>query len=204
MERRRSWAAPGSRHDRIVSFSRLALPMGIGVLAAFVVMAPVYSSGDVSFMLDKNKVDVAHERLRIQSATYRGEDGKGQAFTLTADSAVQRSSAEPVVQLHGLAARIALPDGPADIRADAGRYDMDTQQVAAVGPIRMEGANGYRLDTRDSTLDLKTRRMASGGAVTGQVPQGTFSGDRMTADLAGRIVTLDGHARLRIVPHRAR
>ena len=65
-------------------------------------------------------------------------------------------------------------------------------------------SNGYDLKTHDATVDLKKRTMASGGAVTGTVPQGSFSADRMHADLDQRSVRLDGHAHLRIVPGRAR
>ena len=201
---RQHWAAPGSAHDRLVGFLRWALPSGVGVLGAFLVLAPLYASGDVSFVLDKNKVEVAHERLKIQSARYRGEDGKGQPFTLSARSAVQKSSAEPVVQIAGLAALLQLADGPARIVADQGRYDMTRERVQMDGPIRFTGPNGYRLDTHDATADLKTRRLQSGGAVTGTVPQGSFSADRLHADLDQRTVRLDGHAHLRIVPGRAR
>lgn len=201
---RQIWAAPGSSHDRVIGALRIALPVLIGVLAAFLVMMPLAGSGDVSFLLDKNKVEVAKERLRIQSATYRGEDGKGQPFQLTAGSAVQKSSAEPIVQISRLAAQIGLADGPANLVADHGRYDMDSQQVMVDGPLRFTATGGYQLDTKDATVDLKTRRMRSGGAVTGSVPQGTFSASRLTADLESHVVTLDGNARLRIVPRRTR
>ena len=39
--------------------------------------------------------------------------------------------------------------------------------------------------------------------MTGTVPQGTFSANKLRADLEERTVTLDGNARLRIVPQRA-
>ena len=201
---RQVWAAPGSSHDTLIGALRVALPVAIGVLAAFVVVLPLYAGGDVSFLLDKNKVEVARERLRVQQASYRGEDGRGQPFALTAGSAVQRSATEPVVELDRLSARIGLSDGPATVVAGKGRYDMDSQQVKIDGPLRFDGSGGYRLDTRDATVDLKTRRLTSGGAVTGAVPQGTFSGDRMTADLDRHIVRIDGNARLRIVPRRRR
>jgi lipopolysaccharide export system protein LptC len=201
---RQVWAAPGSSHDRVVTGSRILLPVGIGILAAFLVMAPLTKSGDVSFLLDKNKVEVAKERLRIQQALYRGEDGKGQPFALTAGSAVQKSSREPIVQLKTLSAAISLPDGPATLIANKGNYNMNSEQVAVEGPIRFRAANGYQLDTNDATVDLKTRKLQSGGAVTGTVPQGTFSANGMKADLESHIVTLDGNARLRIVPGRNR
>jgi lipopolysaccharide export system protein LptC len=201
---RQVWAAPGSPHDRLVRFLQWALPCAVGVLTAFLVLAPLYASGDVSFVLDKNKVEVAHERLKIQSAQYRGEDGKGQPFILSAQSAVQKSSAEPVVQIGGLAALLQLADGPAQFKAKTGRYDMDTQQVKVDGAIDFTGPNNYDLKTHDATVDLKQRTLASGGAVTGTVPQGSFSADRLHADLDQRNVRLDGHAHLRIIPGRAR
>lgn len=201
---RQRWAAPGSSHDRLVAMLRIALPVLIGVLAAFVVVLPLYAGGDVSFLLDKNKVEVARERLRVQSATYRGEDDKGQPFALAAGSAVQKSSAEPIVKLDDLSARIGLTDGPASIVARHGHYDMDRQQVTVDGPVRVDSSGGYRLETQNSTLDLKTRTLKSGGAVTGMVPQGTFSADQLNADLETHVVRLDGNARLRIVPRRAR
>ncbi len=201
---RQIWAAPGSSHDRLVRASGVALPVAIGVLAAFLVMAPLTMRGDVSFLLDKNKVEVAQERLRIQQANYRGEDGKGQPFALTAGSAIQKSSAEPIVQLRTLSAAIRLPDGPASLIANRGRYNMTTEQVMIDGPVLFKAAGGYRLDTQDSTVDLKTRKMQSGGAVTGTVPQGKFSADAMKADLETHVVTLDGNARLRIVPGRTK
>jgi lipopolysaccharide export system protein LptC len=187
----------------VVRGALVVLPMSIGVLSAFLVLSPLFMGGDVSFLLDKNKVEVARERLRIQSAEYRGADSKGRAFRLTAGSALQKSSAEPVVQLNALAAEIALADGPAQIKADSGRYDMDKERVAIDGPIRFQTADGYTLTTHDATVDLKTRQLASGGAVQGTTPMGTFSGDQLNADLDARTVTLNGNARLRIVPGRA-
>ncbi len=201
---REEWAAPGSRHDRLVAVMRVALPTGIGILSAFLVMAPLTAVGDVSFVLDKKKVEVAHERMKIQSARYRGQDTKGQPFELDAGSAIQRSSAEPVVQLRDLSAGIQLTDGPARVVAGQGHYDMDTQRVTLEGPIAVRAAGGYRLDTSNATVDLESRRMQSAGAVTGTVPQGTFRGDRMRADLEARTVTLDGNARLRFVPRGAK
>ncbi len=201
---RQHWAAPGGSHDRLVAVLQAALPMGIGVLAAFLVMAPLFMGGDVSFVLDKNKVEVAKERLKIVEARYRGEDTRGQTFALTAGSAVQQSSAEPIVQLNRLAAAIQLRDGPAELKADSGRYDMAREQVKVDGPIRVTATDGYSLNTRNTTVDLKTRTLNSAGAVSGTTPMGVFSSDRLSADLDARTVKLEGNARLRIVPGRAK
>lgn len=197
---RQRMAAPGSGHDRLIGLLRIGLPMGVGVLAAFLVMAPLTSAGDVSFVLDKNRVEVAAERLRTQAARYRGEDSRGRPFVIDAGSAVQRSSAEPVVRMNDLAARLQLPDGPATLAADRGVYRMDREEVLVDGPVRFRAADGYRLDTSDAVADLRTRQITSTGPVTGATPQGTFSANTMRADLEARTVRLEGNARLRVVP----
>lgn len=201
---RQIWAGPGSSHDKVVATARFLLPVLIGILAAFLVTAPLTMQGDVSFLLDKNKVEVARERLRIQSAVYRGADANGRPFSLHAGSAVQKTSAVPTVQLDQLAAEIALADGPARLRADSGRYNLDTEQVQIAGPARIVSSGGYDLTTSNPLVDLKSRQLSSKGGVTGKVPQGSFSADNMRARLEDRVVTLDGNARLRIVPRRTK
>lgn len=196
---RQRWAAPGSAHDRLIAVLRPLLPAAIGVLTAFLAVAPLTTGGDLSFVLAKDQVEVAKERMRVSEALYRGEDAKGQPFALSAGSAVQISSRDPVVRLSDLSARIRLQDGPAVLRANQGRYDMESEKVAVDGPVLFESADGYRLATRDVNVDLKSRTLVSDGRVEGRMPLGTFSADRLSADLPDRSVTLAGRARLRIV-----
>ena len=181
----------------------IALPICIGVLGAFLIVAPLMMGGEMSFLLDKNRVDVAKERLRIERAEYRGDDAKGQAFHLHAGSAIQQSSSEPVVQLNDLQAEIRLAEGPATLVAPRGKYDLNSEQVAVDGPIRFQTSDGYVLNTQNATVDLKSRTLQSGGAVNGNTPMGVFSGNKLSADLEKRTVLLDGNARLRIFPKRA-
>jgi lipopolysaccharide export system protein LptC len=53
-------------------------------------------------------------------------------------------------------------------------------------------------------VDLKANRANGNGGVQGTIPSGTFSADRISANLAGESVTLEGHARLRMVPGKLR
>lgn len=196
---RQRLAAPGGRQDRIVRIARVALPMAAGVLVALLAMAPLTNGRDVSFLLDKTKVDVAPERMRAQAAEYRGRDDKGQPFSLTARSAVQRSTADQVVRMNGLAARIGLADGPAALTAEQGRYDLTGERVAIDGPVLFSAPDGYKLATSDVTVDMRTRKMESAGPVQGRMPLGAFSADKLSADLGERRVVLEGRVRLKIV-----
>jgi lipopolysaccharide export system protein LptC len=196
---RQHWAVPGSSHDRLIRTLRIILPLAILALVILLAAAPLTIGRDISFVLSKDRVEVAKERMRVTEAIYRGADSKGRPFLLRAGSAVQVSSRDPVVRLNTLSARIALADGPAVIAARKGRYDMDSERVAIDGPVIFQAADGYRIETRDVGIDLTNRQMASGGPVDGRMPLGTFSANHMRADLNSRTVILDGRARLHIV-----
>lgn len=201
---RRLWAGPGGSHDRLVAVLARALPMGVGVLAALMVITPLSPRGEISFLLDRNKVAVIEDRLRVDNALYRGADNQGRPFSLTAGEAVQRSSAEGIVRMNDLVARLLLEEGPARLSAQAGLYDIDEDTVAVTGPMRMIAADGYRMMARDVSVDLETKQLVGAGGVDGAIPAGTFSADRLTADLSARTVTLTGNARLRMEPGKLR
>jgi lipopolysaccharide export system protein LptC len=193
------WAVPGSAHDRIVRWSKILLPSAVGVLIAVLMLAPLDKHGDVSFILDKKKVENAPERMRVETARYVGADNKGQKFEITANRAIQHSSEVPVVDIEGMFARLALANGPLMILANQGRYDLDSQKVDVNGPVRVVGPDGYRLETRDVRVDLKSRQLASSGPVAGQMRLGQFQAGNLQADLGSRTIVLNGGARLKIV-----
>ena len=202
--RRRVSAAPGGLHDRIVRLLAVVLPMGVGVLVAVMVLTPLSPRGEISFLLDRNKVAMVEDRLRVASAMYRGQDDKGRNFSITAGSAVQHSAQRPVVEMKDLVARLLLAEGPAVVNAQNGNYDVGRQFVDVLGPVNVETADGYRMTALNVSLDIDKQHLVSHGPVEGRIPSGTFTADRLIADLQERTVTLDGHARLRMVPGKLR
>ena len=195
---KRSWAAPGGLHDHLIRVMKLLLPALVGMLLAYLLLSPLSKKAEISFLLDKNKVDVAGERLKVQAAQYRGMDNEGRPFVIDTASAVQATSSEPVVDIRGMAARIMLAEGQATLSADRGRYDMQAQTVDVAGPILFTAADGYRLETSDVAVDLNNQSMASRKGVSGRMPLGRFTAGQMRVDLPGRKVILTGRARLHI------
>ena len=199
-DRRRAFALPGSALDRTVRWLALGLPALVGMIVALMVVTPLGPRGEVSFLLDRNKVATAPNRLFVNNAVYRGEDDQGRPFSLTAGAAVQHSASVPEVEMRNLLGRITLNEGPAQISADSGRYNYNTDQVAIDSEVNFVAADGYRITARGVSIDLAKKTMVGSGGVSGAVPAGTFSADSIEADLATRIVALQGHARLHMVP----
>jgi lipopolysaccharide export system protein LptC len=196
---KRHWAEPGSRHDQLVRYAKVGLPLIAAAFLIVLAVAPFDQRGDVSFILDKKEVDKAAERMRIETARYSGEDNRGNKFEITAQRAIQQSSDQPIVNIEGMLARLRLAQGPVTIAANRGRYDLDTHLVDVVGPIRVAGPNDYRLETRDVTVDLKERTMRSHGPASGAMRLGRFEAGELSADLGERRIVLGGGARLKIV-----
>ena len=201
---RQHFAAPGGSHDKLVAFLAKALPIGVGVLAAVMVITPLSPRGEVSFLLDRNKVAIINERLSVDNAMYRGRDDKGRPFSISAGEAVQRSSAEGLVRMDDLVAQLLLPDGPARLTAPGGVYDIDQEVVSINGAVQLNAADGYTMTARGVSVNLQQRTMVGDDGVEGEVPAGSFSARSIRADLSERTLTLEGDARLSMIPGQLR
>ena len=140
----------------------------------------------------------------MNDASYRGADGRGRPFVVTAGSAVQQTVSVPVVRMDRLVAQLRMNEGPAEIRAPEGAYDYNAEKIAVDGPVDFSAADGYRMQTRNVAIDINARTAVGSGGVSGTVPTGTFRADKIVADLEGRTVKLEGNARLRMTPGKLR
>ena len=201
---RRRAALPGTPRDAMVTVLKVALPLAALGLLATIVVWPLTSAREFSFLLSKDKVAMATDRLRLDNAVYRGQTAKGQPFVIKAGGAVQHSSAVPVVELSNLAATLAMDDGPARVTAPSGRYDMDNDRLNIAGPVRVDGDAGYTLDSQGVEVSLIARTVKTDEPVSGTLPLGTFRSDTLHADLAGKVMVLQGRAHLHILGRSAR
>ena len=190
--RKQGWAAPGGLHDFLVRFLKVALPAGIGVLMAFLALAPLNRGQDISFLLDKNKVEVTRERLRVQSARYRGQDDKGRPFLLSAQNAAQLSGGDPIVSIENIQAQMRLDSGLATVSSPRARYNLEAETIAMAGPVRFQDAQGYRLAAGASTLNVGSQILTSREPATLFAPDGRRVETRSArVDLNTRRVTSD-------------
>lgn len=190
--KRQQRAAKGGAYDAFLKTVKFALPLAVGALLAVFVLAPLFKDGEVGFVLAKDKVEIAKERMRVNDAMYRGEDNKGQPFSLAAGSAVQKTSVNPVVDMQNLAAKIWLTDGAASLSAQQGLYDMKAETVDVPGTINFQSEQGYALTVGHALIDLNSQTLAGRGRVSGQIPLGTFTGSDLSADLDKQTVQLSG------------
>lgn len=191
-------ALPGSRHERVMAQLKWLLPASGGALAITILLWPLLAAQEFSFLLAKDQVAVAPERLKVTRAEYRGKTAAGEVFSIVAGTALQRSSAEPVVELTGLAASIDDRDGPSRVTAPKGRYFINDDRLEVSGPVKLRSDGGYRIDAETVVVDMKRRTVRTDEAVTGLTPIGNFSANSLSGDLAGKRISLIGKVHLRI------
>lgn len=195
-DKRRAFATPGGFHDGLIRFLGKLLPIAIGVAAAIMLLSPLAQRNEISFLLDRNKVDITRARVQVDQADYRGIDNDQQIFSISAKSAVQNNPAVPVVSMLDLVATLQMRDGPASLVAPTADYNFSSQNVASVGPVNFKAADGYTMVTHNVDIDLQTKVARGENGVSGTTPTGTFTAQSIKADFNERTVTLDGKARL--------
>lgn len=188
---------PGGRHDFRVGILKTVLPVASAIVILTLVVLPLISRQEFSFLLSKNSAEVAGERMQVEDATYRGRTGAGEPFVVHASSALQKSSSVPVVLLRGLSAEITQEEGPARISAPSGEFMIDDNRVVVDGPVKAESASGYQLEGKRIVIDIGSKRVVSSDPVSGVLPSGTFRANSFLADFSGGRVVLEGDAQLR-------
>ncbi|WP_343609116.1 LPS export ABC transporter periplasmic protein LptC [Novosphingobium sp.] len=199
-DKRRAMALPGCQRELLLGTLGRFLPGAAGVVVAVMVVWPLFPHNSVSFLLDRNKVQVTENRMLIQSAAYRGKDTEGRPFELSARDAVQHSAQDPLVRMNQLIGTIALNDGPARLEAAQGNFDIAREQLTVPGQLRFQHAGGYDMHANQVVIDVRHQTVLSKGSASGLIPSGDFSGDHMYADLDKHTVRLEGRARLRMTP----
>lgn len=199
---RRQSMLPGSSRDTVVRIAKLALPATAAALFLVLLLVPLTRVQEFSFLLSKDNAMRAGERMAVEEALYRGQTADGEPFRISADSGVQKSSAEPVVILSGLAAEIDRANGQVRVTAPSGAFDMESNRVTVDGPVMARSQSGYSLDGANIVVDINASRVISDQPVRGTLPSGQFSADRFEADIDGGRILLDGRASLRLTPSR--
>jgi len=190
----------GGGYDRFVRLMRVLMPGASVLLLLTVLVWPLVSGQEMSFVLSKDRVEVSPERLRMESPRYRGTDERGRPFEITARRAVQRTSATPVVELEEVSAQMAMANDVVRVKAETGSYDLDRKQLKATGPLVLTTDRGYRFTTRNAIVDLASKTAYGSDGVEGNGPLGTFRAQRFRADISAETVVFEGRTKMRITP----
>jgi lipopolysaccharide export system protein LptC len=179
---------------------RVALPSIIGVLLALLVVSPFSQTQEMSFVLDKDEVNMARERLRLTKRhVSRRRQPRPPLHACAAAARCRKAQANHCIRLHRFVGADIDARRSGRTGAGQGYYNLQKpKKSGSKGHCPLLAADGFSLTASNVEFALKTRQIESFGPVSGAMKVGTFSAGKLRADVDARIVRLEGGAHLRI------
>lgn len=165
---------------------------GFGLLAT-VFLWQKLNEVEPGFMLSFSEMSAKGDQLQMFALRYQGTDKKGNAFTVTADTATQESLDSQEINLEGIQADITLVDGTwLNLSARSGLYRPDQGFLLLDGDVTIYSSTGYELHARSTVLELDQDLIKSDEPVSGQGPAGEFMAERFETNLDLDVLSFHG------------
>lgn len=192
----------GRRYSRFVGLMKVALPVAALALIAAVVAWP---GGDASrpgaLPISFANIKIDPTGLTMKSPRFVGVDNQGQAYTVTADEAVQDKADAERVDLTNPEAEITLTDrGWFHLQSQTGVIHPKTSIIDLHGDVSLYSSEGWEAHGTAVTANMEEGTARSDQPVTGQGPAGTLSADRFEAWNGGHNLRFLGNVRMTVMP----
>lgn len=206
--RARTTGDQAAARSRLVRRLRIALPILALVLVAAFFFNTQSNQVDEAFLDDFKDISASAEELRMASPRFAGIDDKGKPFEITAEAALQNTSAKDVVSLDRPRAVQGADSDSTTVTAHKGLYRQDVNILELSEDVTLQhyvGADAYVFRSPSATVSIKDEVVTSDTGVGGEGSEGsTLSADRMKAYNAEGRVVFEGNVRMRILPKGAK
>ena len=157
-----------ARHSRFVRWMRRAIPAGIALVAAVIVIATFFNPFRLIgvFPIDIGKVSLSGTKITMESPRLGGFTSDARPYELTARAAAQDITKPELLELKGIDARVELKDGQhVQIKAINGLYDTKAEILKLHDEILLSTSNGYEGRLSEATVETGTGHIVSDSPV---------------------------------------
>jgi lipopolysaccharide export system protein LptC len=189
--RRRETARINPRRSMIIRALRVVVPSLAAVLLIGTLIWPLINADSDGLR------KIGRGESAMLNARFEGYDSADRLVSITADQVTRSQGAQNLIDLNQPLADVTYDDGSqVAIRANAGRYDEDSQQLLLQGDVNLFQPNGFEFTTSKLQVDTSARAAWSDQPVTGTGPGGTITGSGVRIFENGRYLVFPGHGRL--------
>jgi lipopolysaccharide export system protein LptC len=187
-----------AQYSRFVGRMKIALPAVAGLILLLVLLLPQFRADSERFRVGvKNLTDITNDALSMINARYVGEDDQGHPYTLTAESARERSSEDKAIDLVSPKANFTAGDGSwVKITATSGVYDRNQQILDLAGQVDVTQQEGYEMHSTAARVFIKDRTASGDKPVTGKGSFGTIEAAGFSVRDNGSVVNFTGPVKL--------
>lgn len=134
------------------------------------------------------------DALVLQAPKIAGVNKHQRAYEVVAETARQSISKSKKVELSKIEAKMQLvADGWANVTADHGLLDGESERVTLKGNIHVTSSHGYDMRLEELKIDTKAGTMTSDHPVTATQGDNKISADRLDVMDSGEVIRFSGH-----------
>jgi lipopolysaccharide export system protein LptC len=157
-----------ARHSRFVRWMRRAIPAGIVVVAAVIVIAMFFNPFRLigAFPIDIGKVSLSGTKITMEAPRLAGFTSDARPYELTARAAAQDITKPEMLELKGIDAKVELKDGQhVQIKAINGLFDTKSEVLKLRDEIVLTTTSGYEGRLSEATVETGTGHIVSDSPV---------------------------------------
>ena len=186
------------RHSGHVSKLKKLLP-----LTAFLLVCGFGASAMVSFVpnvdVEIGSSSLENGKLVMKQPKMAGFDKNNRAYDVKASRAIQDLKAPSVIMLEQIDALVPMDaKNMADVTADDGIYNSDTEKLVLRNNVLIKGARGMDIKLEEADIDMKTGAMESSKPVFVTSKDTDLTADSVTVEDNGARIVFKNRVRMTI------
>ena len=192
------------RYNRFVRKMKIGLATAAVLLAALILIWPVFSQREPGFTLAFSELQDFDDTLRMKAPRFVGADSRGRLFAIEAQSAYQPALNDEEIFLDTIVADVKSNiDSWIVIDAPTGVFRQHDEALELSGQVNVFSNLGYEIHGRQLRLNLREGIVISEQTVFGQGPFGVFEAGALDTDVEGSFLLLHSGVKMTIYPKNA-
>jgi lipopolysaccharide export system protein LptC len=192
-----------ARHSRWVRFLRRAIPIGLALIVALIVLSSFFNPLRFVYKLpsDLGTLVVSGSKITMESPRLAGFTRDSRGYEIQAKAAAQDLKKPNVVELQEIRAKVDMQDkSTVEMTAVDGFYDTKAEMLTLGKRIVLSSSTGYEGILAEAKVDIKKGRIVSEKPVQVKMLQGTLDANRLEVTDSGALVRFDGGVRMMLTP----
>jgi lipopolysaccharide export system protein LptC len=179
------------RHSLLVRIMRIALPIGVLVGGASVVLVIYFKPMQVFEKLPSvsGKLAVQGSKITMELPRIAGFTRDKRSYELNAETAVQDIASPDIVEMQKLRARMEMQDKDViTLTANSGTYNTKGDTIVLRDQVIVTSQQGYKAQLREAAVGMKNGSVVSDQPVDITLPNGRLTANHLEVVDSGEVV----------------
>jgi lipopolysaccharide export system protein LptC len=184
-----------ARHSRHVRFLRKAIPAGIVLVVAAIVIATFFQPFRLitAFPIDPGKVSLSGTRIVMELPRLTGFTSDARPYELTARAATHDLTKPDLLELKDISAHVELKGGDhVDIKSVNGLYDTKAEMLKLNEHIVLTTGTGYEGRLSEATVNVSTGNIVSESPLEVKLLNGWLNANKLEVLESGDVIRFGG------------